>query len=77
VGVALPERGEALEIGKGRVLREGAQAAILSYGARLHDALAAADRLEAEGVSTSAGEVASYLYHITNSLLDVYPKNQN
>jgi len=56
VGVALPERGEALEIGKGRVLREGAQAAILSYGARLHDALAAADRLEAEGVSTTVAD---------------------
>ena len=56
VGVALPERGEALEIGKGRVLREGTKAAILSYGARLHDALAAADRLEAEGVSTTVAD---------------------
>ena len=56
VGVALPERGEVLEIGKGRVLREGSTAAIVSYGARLHDALAAADRLEAEGVSTTVAD---------------------
>ena len=56
VGVALPERGEVLEIGKGRVLREGSTAAIVSYGARLHDALAAADRLEAEGVSTTVSD---------------------
>ena len=55
-GVALPERGEVLEIGKGRVLREGSTAAIVSYGARLHDALAAADRLEAEGVSTTVAD---------------------
>ena len=56
VGVPLPERGEVLEIGKGRVLREGSTAAIVSYGARLHDALAAADRLEAEGVSTTVAD---------------------
>ena len=56
VGVPLPERGEALEIGKGRVLREGSTAAIVSYGARLHDALAAADRLEAEGISTTVAD---------------------
>ncbi len=56
VGVPLPERGEALEIGKGRIVREGAKAAILSYGARLHDALAAAERLDAEGISTTVAD---------------------
>ncbi len=56
VGVPLPERGEALELGKGRIVREGAKAAILCYGARLHDALAAAERLDAEGVSTTVAD---------------------
>ncbi len=56
VGVPLPERGEALEIGKGRIMREGSRAAILSYGARLHDALAAAERLETEGISTTVAD---------------------
>ena len=48
-GSPLPERGEALEIGRGRIVREGSRAAILSYGARLHDALAAAERLDDGG----------------------------
>ncbi len=56
VGVAMPERGEALEIGRGRIVREGSRAAILSYGARLHDALAAAERLDAEGISTTVAD---------------------
>ena len=56
VGVALPERGEALEPGRGRIVREGGRAAILSYGARLGDALAAADRLEAHGISTTVAD---------------------
>ena len=56
VGVPLPERGEALEIGRGRIMREGTKAAILSYGARLHDGLAAAERLETEGISTTVAD---------------------
>ena len=39
VGVDLPERGEILEIGKGRIVREGSKVALLSFGARLQDAL--------------------------------------
>ncbi|MEL6948194.1 MAG: 1-deoxy-D-xylulose-5-phosphate synthase, partial [Pseudomonadota bacterium] len=42
VGVELPERGSILEIGKGRLVREGANIAILSFGARLQDCLGAA-----------------------------------
>ena len=37
-------------------MREGSRAAILSYGARLHDALAAAERLETEGISTTVAD---------------------
>jgi 1-deoxy-D-xylulose-5-phosphate synthase len=53
VGVALPARGEALPIGKGRVLREGTNIAILSLGPRLVDALKAADELAARGLRTT------------------------
>ena len=45
----LPERGEVLEIGKGRVVREGRDVAILSFGAHLAECLKAAEALEARG----------------------------
>ena len=53
VGVEMPERGEPLPIGKGRVVREGSRIAILSLGARLGEALKAADELAARGLSTT------------------------
>jgi 1-deoxy-D-xylulose-5-phosphate synthase len=56
VGVALPERGEVLPIGKGRVVREGKDAAILCFGTRLHAALAAADHLAQHGVSCTVAD---------------------
>ena len=49
-GVALPERGKPLAIGKGRIVREGREVAILSLGTRLAAALAAADQLRAQGI---------------------------
>jgi 1-deoxy-D-xylulose-5-phosphate synthase len=52
-GIALPETPERLEIGKGRVVREGKTVAILSLGTRLAEALKAADVLDAKGLSTS------------------------
>ncbi|MCR9112282.1 MAG: 1-deoxy-D-xylulose-5-phosphate synthase [Rhodobacteraceae bacterium] len=55
-GVALPDRGEVLEIGKGRVLREGGDVAILSYGTHLAECLEAADALEAQGVSVTVAD---------------------
>ena len=55
-GVALPERGQVLAIGKGRILREGTDAAILSLGPRLAPALAAAQLLEATGVSVTVAD---------------------
>lgn len=48
VGVSLPDRGTPLEIGKGRIVREGGRVAILCYGAVLEDALSAADELKRE-----------------------------
>jgi 1-deoxy-D-xylulose-5-phosphate synthase len=56
VGVDLPDRGSILEIGKGRIVREGTTVAILSLGSRLKDALVAADTLETEGLSTTVAD---------------------
>ncbi len=56
VGVEMPEIGEPLPIGRGRVLREGTKIAILSYGARLAEALKAADDLETRGLSTTVAD---------------------
>jgi len=56
-GVALPEVPELLEIGKGRVVREGKAVAILSLGTRLTEALKAADQLEAKGLSTTVADL--------------------
>ncbi|WP_462123375.1 1-deoxy-D-xylulose-5-phosphate synthase [Methylorubrum thiocyanatum] len=58
VGVELPEKGEPLAIGRGRVVRrpEGARVALLSLGTRLSEALKAADALEAEGVAVSVAD---------------------
>jgi 1-deoxy-D-xylulose-5-phosphate synthase len=56
VGVELPARGEPLPIGKGRVLREGSRIAILSLGARLAEAMKAAEELAARGLSTTVAD---------------------
>ncbi|MDZ4737476.1 MAG: 1-deoxy-D-xylulose-5-phosphate synthase [Rhodospirillaceae bacterium] len=55
-GVALPARGEALPIGKGRILREGTTVALLSYGARLGECLKAADELGTRGFTTTVAD---------------------
>ena len=57
VGVALPATPERLAIGKGRLVREGKSVAILSLGTRLEEALKAADRLEAQGLSTTVADL--------------------
>lgn len=56
-GVEIPEKLEKLEIGKGRIVREGSKVAILSLGARLGEALKAADRLDAKGLSTTVADL--------------------
>lgn len=57
IGVPLPEVPQRLEIGKGRVVREGKKVAILSLGTRLAEALKAADTLDAKGLSTSVADL--------------------
>ncbi|MBL8565016.1 MAG: 1-deoxy-D-xylulose-5-phosphate synthase [Hyphomicrobiaceae bacterium] len=56
VGVEMPAEGRPLEIGKGRILREGSTVAILSLGTRLKDALKAAEQLAAFGLSTTVAD---------------------
>ena len=56
-GVALPETPQLLEIGKGRIVREGKTVAILSLGTRLGEALRAAEQLEAKGLSTTVADL--------------------
>jgi 1-deoxy-D-xylulose-5-phosphate synthase len=56
-GVALPAAPERLEIGKGRVVREGKKVAILSLGTRLEEALKAAEALEGRGLSTTVADL--------------------
>jgi 1-deoxy-D-xylulose-5-phosphate synthase len=56
VGVDLPERGSVLQIGKGRIVKEGTRVALLSFGTRLQDCLAAASELDAAGLSTTVAD---------------------
>ncbi|MDJ0825325.1 MAG: 1-deoxy-D-xylulose-5-phosphate synthase [Rhodobacter sp.] len=56
VGVEMPERGEVLEIGKGRVVEEGSTVALLSFGAHLGETLAAAEELQARGISATVAD---------------------
>jgi len=56
VGVDMPEFGVPLEIGKGRILREGSSIALLSYGTRLQECFRAADMLAAQGLSTTVAD---------------------
>ncbi|MEA3011332.1 MAG: 1-deoxy-D-xylulose-5-phosphate synthase [Sphingomonadales bacterium] len=57
IGLPLPKVPERLEIGKGRVVREGKKVAILSLGTRLEEALKAADALEGRGLSTTVADL--------------------
>ena len=55
-GAAMPEKGEVLPIGRGRIVREGSTVALLSLGTRLRDCLAAADELAARGLSATVAD---------------------
>ncbi|WP_183800046.1 1-deoxy-D-xylulose-5-phosphate synthase [Mycoplana azooxidifex] len=56
VGVDMPVRGEILQIGKGRVVKQGSKVALLSFGTRLADCLLAAEDLDAAGLSTTVAD---------------------
>ncbi len=56
VGIDLPERGSFLEIGRGRIIKEGTKIALLSFGTRLADCVSAAQELDASGLSTTVAD---------------------
>ena len=56
VGVDLPEKGEVLEIGKGRIVREGSGVALLSFGTRLSEVEEAAEALAAKGITPTIAD---------------------
>ncbi|SDI54491.1 1-deoxy-D-xylulose-5-phosphate synthase [Salipiger marinus] len=56
VGVEMPERGIPLPIGRGRMIREGSRVAILSFGTRLSEVMAACEKLEARGLSPTVAD---------------------
>ncbi len=55
-GVELPKEGKVLEIGKGRIVKKGSKVAIISLGARLGEAMKAAEELDARGLSTTVAD---------------------
>jgi len=56
IGIELPQINEILEIGKGRVIKEGKKVAILSFGGRLQECIKAANNLETKGISTTVAD---------------------
>jgi len=56
VGCDMPEHGEVLPIGKGRIVKQGDRVALLSFGAHLNETLAAAEELDARGLSTTVAD---------------------
>ncbi|HAT08373.1 MAG TPA: 1-deoxy-D-xylulose-5-phosphate synthase [Rhodobiaceae bacterium] len=68
VGVELPTHGQLLEIGKGRIIREGGRICLLSYGGRLEQAQLAADQLDAQGFRTSVVD-ARFMKPLDESLI--------
>jgi 1-deoxy-D-xylulose-5-phosphate synthase len=73
-GVALPERGTPLEIGKVRIVREGSAVALLSFGARLTECLAAADELAGYGLPATVAD-ARFAKPLDMDLLRQLAKN--
>ncbi len=55
-GVDMPERGEVLEIGKGRMIRKGSNVAILSFGTRLSEVMTACESLDAKGICPTVAD---------------------
>ncbi|MEM9844620.1 MAG: 1-deoxy-D-xylulose-5-phosphate synthase [Pseudomonadota bacterium] len=68
-GVALPERGEILPIGRGRVVRQGSEVALLSLGARLSEVWRAADLLAATGIHPTVAD-ARFAKPLDRDLID-------
>lgn len=76
VGVEMPERGEVLEIGKGRVMKEGNRIALLSFGSSLKHALQAAEDLDSQGLSTTVAD-ARFAKPLDGDLIADIAKNHD
>ncbi|MCP5361737.1 MAG: 1-deoxy-D-xylulose-5-phosphate synthase [Hyphomicrobiales bacterium] len=73
-GIVLPENPKPLEIGKGRIIREGSTIALLSYGARLQECMKASEQLEARGLSTTIAD-ARFAKPLDTALVKKLMKN--
>jgi 1-deoxy-D-xylulose-5-phosphate synthase len=69
VGVEMPERGQVLDIGKGRIIQQGARVAILSFGAHLSEVLLAAETLQARGLTPTIAD-ARFAKPLDTALID-------
>lgn len=74
VGVDMPERGEVLEIGKGRIVKEGSRVALLSFGTRLQECMYAAEELDGFGLSTTVAD-ARFAKPLDKELIDQLAQN--
>jgi 1-deoxy-D-xylulose-5-phosphate synthase len=74
VGIEMPEHGVPLEIGKGRVMREGSKVALLSFGSRLQECLKAADELKTLGISATVAD-ARFAKPLDEALIRTLVKN--
>ena len=74
VGLPLLDDPQPLEIGKGRIVKQGAAVALLSYGTRLAECLVAADMLEKQGLSTTVAD-ARFAKPLDEALLTQLAKN--
>lgn len=74
VGVDMPQRGEVLEIGKGRIVKEGKRVALLSFGTRLQESMLAAEELDSFGLSTTVAD-ARFAKPLDEALIDNLAKN--
>lgn len=76
MGVELPSKGKALKIGKGRIIKEGTDIAILSFGTRLSECLKAAEILEAKGKSVTVAD-ARFAKPLDTAMIDKLVKNHS
>ena len=74
VGVELPEKGEVLPIGKGRITRQGSKIALLSFGSRHADCMQAAEELEEYGLSTTVAD-ARFAKPLDTELVEQLARN--
>jgi 1-deoxy-D-xylulose-5-phosphate synthase len=68
LGMKLPEISEILELGKGKIIKEGSKIAILNFGARLQECLIAAKKLDTKGISTTVAD-ARFAKPLDNQLI--------